>query len=344
MRGLHISRFAVLSICAACGGDMNMPPSTVPIAAVTTDALYVVNGGDHSISVIDTTRNVVTGTIAMKNAMFPHHIYLSADRASALVAIPGMDLSMGHDVNSAGMKGAVLLVDAPTGTTRAAVMLGMMNHNAIFAPGGTEVWTSQMMAPGMVLVLDAQTLATKQSIDVGDMPAEITFTRDGKYALVADGMSDAVSVVDASSKAVVKTISVGKGPVGAWPGADGMMYVDAEEAKTVSVIDPATLAVARTIELGFTPGMVGTPPGRGEVWVTDADNGKVVFYGATGAKTGEVSTGPGAHGIAFSTDASTAYVTNQFANTVSVIGVAAHAVTATIQVGQKPNGLVFRAR
>jgi YVTN family beta-propeller protein len=35
--------------------------------------------------------------------------------------------------------------------------------------------------------------------------------------------------------------------------------------------------------------------------------------------------------------------TNQMANSVSVVDVASHAVTATIDVGMKPNGLVYRA-
>jgi len=40
-------------------------------------------------------------------------------------------------------------------------------------------------------VLDATTLATKQTITVGDMAAEISFSKDGKYAFVANGMSNA---------------------------------------------------------------------------------------------------------------------------------------------------------
>ena len=75
------------------------------------------------------------------------------------------------------MKGAILKLDALTGETKVARMLDATNHNGIFSPDGKEIWTSQMMMmPGMVLVLDATTLATKQSIDVGDMPAEVTFS------------------------------------------------------------------------------------------------------------------------------------------------------------------------
>lgn len=318
--------------------------STQPIAAFSGAAVYVVNGGDHSISVIDPVKNAVAGTIVLQGVTFPHHVYLSHDGARMLVAVPNMDLSGGHGGTTEMNPGAVFLLDSSTGATIAARRLDMMNHNAIFSPDGTEVWTSQMMAPGMVLVLDAQTLATKQSIDVGDMPAEITFSKDGKMAFVANGASNTVSIVDVAKKTIMATVPVGMDPVGPWPGVDGIMYTDCEAGKSISAIDPATMKVVRNYDLGFMPGMVATPPNAsGELWVTDSDDGKIVFNKTTAdMKTGELAVGSGAHGIAFSPDAKTAYVSNQLGATVSVVDVATRAITATIPVGVKPNGLAYR--
>ncbi len=133
-----------------------------------------------------------------------------------------------------------------------------------------------MTTGGKVLVLDAMTLKTKSTIDVGDMPAEVTFTKDGKLAFVANGMSNNVSVIDVATKKVTKTIAVDADPVGAWPGDDGKMYVDCESAKTVKALDPASLSVIRSYNLGFTPGMARTTPAGDALWITDGDNGKVV--------------------------------------------------------------------
>lgn len=344
----RVGSLAIALVVSAFGCNAKMDlPSTTPIPAVTSDALYVVNGGSSSISVVDVATNAVVGTIAIHNAMFPHHINMSRDRSTLLVAIPGMDLSQGHEhLDADGVMGAVLLLDAATGKTLASTRLDAMNHNAIFSPDGSEVWTSQMMMPGSVLVLDGKTLATKQTIPVGDMPAEITFSRDGKHAFVANGMTNDVTVIDPSSKAVVKTIPVGKGPVGAWPGVDGVMYTDCETDQAVFAIDSQTLSVVRTYHLGFMPGMVATPPlAAGELWITDSDDGKLVFNQVSMDKqTGELSTGAGAHGIAFSTDGKTAYVSNQVANTVSVVDVQSHTSKGTTAVGMKPNGLLFRSK
>jgi YVTN family beta-propeller protein len=347
---------ACIATATSCGGrTANMTngqgmagmgaPSSTPVAAVSFDALYVVNGGDSSISIINTATNKVASTIALQNAVFPHHIYMSADRASLLVAAPGIDLSQGHgEVSKLMAHGAVLKLDAKTGTTLISRTLDSMNHNAIFSPNGQEVWTSQMDMPGSVLVLNGTTLQTQTKIAVGDMPEEVTFSADGQVAFVANGMSNNVSVIDPSTKAVIKSVATDQGPVGAWPGPSGEMYVDSEQSGTLNAIDTKTLMVVRTYKLGFTPGMASVAP-NGELWVSDSTNGKVIYYasGST-AKVGEVVTASGAHIIAFSGTMGKAYVTNQLANTVSVIGLTSHVVEATIPVGNKPNGAVFRAQ
>lgn len=127
---------------AACGshdsgGDHggHTTPGTEPrstaIAAVTGDAVYVVNGEDSSISVVEPSDGKVLGTIALQNVAYPHHIYLSPDRSKLAVAVPGHDLSGGHSATAQGGGehgghsgtatqaggGAVLVLDASTGAT-----------------------------------------------------------------------------------------------------------------------------------------------------------------------------------------------------------------------------------
>lgn len=335
---------ALLAGCDSMDHGSTANPSSTPIAPLTADALFIVNGGGNSVTVLNTATNEVAGTIALKDAAYPHHIHVSPDGLTLALAIPGMDMSAGHEGGGHaghGMVGSVLLMDASTGKTKAARRLDGPNHNAAYSPDGQEIWTSQMTSPGKIIILDAATLDTKQSIEVGRMTAEITFSLDGKYAFAANGMSNDVTVLDASTKALVKTITVGDNPVGAWPGTDGMMYVDNETAKSITIFHGTTLELAESFSLGFMPGMAATTP-DGELWITDAENGKVVFFAAGDTvKSGEAATGAGAHAIQFSGDGLTGYVSNQGAGTVSVIDVATHAVTKTITVGAKPNGMAF---
>lgn len=351
MHKIEIPALFVPGMAALLAGcSMNMDhgsmsdPTTTLIQAITYDALFVVNGGSNSISVINAATNEVAGTIALKNATFPHHLYLSPDRASLSLAVPGMDLSGGHEGGHGGMamKGSILRLNALTGATEASRVLDASNHNGAFSPDGKEIWTSRMTMPGKILVLDAGTLKTLKTIEAGDMPAEVTFSRDGKYAFAANGMTNDVTVIDVATKAVVKAIPVGSNPVGAWPGPDSLLFVDNEKGKSITVIHASKLDTVKTIVLGFMPGMAAVAP-SGELWVTDSGNGKVAFFSiGTGAKLGETATGSGAHGIAFSGDGVTAYVSNQGAASVSVLNVASKAVVKSIVVGTEPNGMVFR--
>lgn len=326
----------------AMSGCADKDSNSFPV--LEKDAVFVVNGGSNSLSVIDVERQEVTSTLRLKDMTYPHHISLSPDRSLLVVAVPGMDLSGGHGGGHGGhtMRGKLLLLDAKTGKTRATRQFDAMTHNGAFSPDGTEVWTALMAEPGAVVVLDSQTLEPKQTINVGDMPAEVTFSQDGRYAFVANGDSNNVSVINAATKAVVKTVTVGANPVGAWPGNDGLMYVDNEDGKSLTSIDANTLDVARTYPLGFTPAMAATAP-NGDLWVTDTDNGKVIFFAAgTTTRQGELATGAGAHGIAFSADGATSFITNQTAGTLSIVDVASRTVRKTLTVGTQPNGLVFR--
>ena len=347
-------KVVVLSLVTLLGCGSSAPiqsgpeilPRTEPIQSIAYDALFVVNGGDNSISVIDTTSLRVEGTIRIQNAQFPHHVYLNRDGSKMLVAVPGSDLSGGHAGHGTGdgsTPGAVLLLDANTGATLASRKLPAMNHNAIFSPDESEIWTAQY--DGFVLALDPQTLEQKATVRVGLAPSEVTFSVDGRYGFVANTHSASVTVVDPVSKAVVRTISVGDSPVGAWQGVNGIAYVDNEVDGTISAIDTRSLQVVQIYHLGFTPGMVGYGPDD-NVWVADSYNARVAIRNTTSTDQdlAVAAAGAGAHGVVFNGDKRTAYVSNQSANTVSVIDVVSHQTIATIPVGSKPNGMVWRKK
>lgn len=130
-------------------------------------------------------------------------------------------------------------------------------------------------------------------------------------------------------------------------GSNGKMYVDNEDGQTISVIDVATNSVDETITLGFMPGIASYNGPKNELWVSDPMAGKVHYWTWEAGMNmwmhgSSFNTGAGAHAIAFTTDGNTAYVTNQTANTVSVVNTTNHSVAKTINVGRKPNGIVIK--
>jgi YVTN family beta-propeller protein len=346
-----------LAFVAAAGGILScmdgLPSKTVPIdgletteiAPVSYDAVYVVNGEDATISVINAENNTVAGSIALKGMAYPHHVGLSPDRTQLAIAVPGYDMSMGefgHAMHSS-RPGHVVLLDALTGALVAAKKTDASNNNAVFAPGTDQLWTSQATTPGSTLILDAKTLELRESISVGTSPAETAMTADGTLAFVANSGSATVSVIDVPNRRLRATIKVGAGPVLAVPSPQGLVFVENEPDQTISVIDQATLAVKQTFSIGYKPGSVSVAS-NGELWITSPDRGVAELRDGNGTVVNTIPTGAGAHWVLFSQDGSRVYVSNEWANTVSVIDRATKAVTATIPVGAKPNGMVWRSK
>ena len=331
--------------CNNSDDNMDMPLN------IDYPAAYIVNGEDATVSVVKLSTNEVTGTIALMGTgsdmiMWPHHI--SSHQNHLAIGVPGMDLSAGHSgLNTSGMNGKLLIVDALNGSIVKNITLPLMNHNTIYSPNGNEIWVPQMDMNGKVLVYNASTNALINTINVGMIPAELTFSSDGTKAYVANGDDDSITVINTETKAIITTITVGDNPVGAWTGSNAKMYVDNEDGQTISVIDVATNSVDETITLGFMPGIASYNGPKNELWVSDPMAGKVHYWTWDAGMNmwmhgSSFNTGAGAHAIAFTTDGNTAYITNQTANTVSVVNTTTHTVTKTINVGKKPNGIVIK--
>ena len=333
---------------------------TQPELNINYPAAYVVNGKSSTLSVINLNTNEATDLIQLTDDMsgmghsgggmflqYPHHIYLNPLKNQIAIAAPGMDLSEGHGTTAvlthSGMA-KVALLDAVKGINVKLIEVPEMNHNAIYSPDGTEIWTSQMDEKGKVLVYDAKTYTLKNTILVGKEPAEVTFSSDGLMAFVANGMDNSVSVINPATKTVIATIAVGKNPVGAWTGSDNRMYVDNEDGQSVSIIEVKTLKVVETVALGFMPCYAAFNGEMKELWVTDPMGGKVHWWkqdvSGKFVKGGSFATASGVHAIAFKSI--TAYITNQEAASVSVVDVMKHEKIKDIKVGEEPNGIVIK--
>ncbi len=328
-----------ISSCMNHGGhtmlDINYP------------AAYIVNGTSNNVSVLKLSDNTVTETIGLNGATFPHHIYMNPAKTKMAVAITATDLSAGHAGHSAAVAGLkVQIIDVVTGMIDKEIALSKMPHNAIFNTAGTELWIGQMdTIQSQVLVYNTADWTLQKTINVGKGLSEVTFSDDGTTVFACNTKDGTVTLIDANAKTVRTTLAVGADPVGAWSASNGKMYVDNEMSKTISEITVSSMSLTNTINLGFKPGYAAYHALSGELWVSDATNGKIIYYklvAGVWALQGSIATGADAHAIAFNADGTKGYVTNQGAGNISVIDVATHTVSKTIVVGSKPNGIALK--
>ena len=345
---IYQSLFFALSLAfSACSGhhDGHEPQ----ILNINYPAAYVVNGESGNLSVIRTLDYVSTETISLNGAMFPHHVYINPSKTKLAIAITGKDLSAGHGDHSQVVQGLkIQIIDAVTGKIDKEIPVSKMPHNAIFNSAGTELWLGQADdVKSQVLVYSTDGWSLLKTMDAGKGVSEISFSEDGKYAFACNTNDNTLTIIDAVSKTVLKTLPTGDKPVGAWPGGAGCMFVDNEAGQSITeIIISDSVRIGATIPLGFKPGFAAWNKTGEELWVSDASNGRVVYFEKSPAGewtvSGNTVTGADAHAIAFSAEDKIAWVTNQGAGTVSVLDAQSHSLIKNIAVGSKPNGIALK--
>jgi YVTN family beta-propeller protein len=148
------------------------------------------------------------------------------------------------------------------------------------------VWAANrgtVMTATDVVQFDAKTGAVKGRVHVGVSPYELALTKDGRRLFVSNWGDKTVSVVDADSLKVVKTIPVGFNPNDMILSDDGRLFVACSNENTVYVIDTRTLEVLETVSTalypkapeGSTPNSLALDRKRKLLYVANADNNDV---------------------------------------------------------------------
>lgn len=175
-----------------------------------------------------------------------------------------------------------IIASVPVGRTPVAVEL---SPDQRFAWVGTEADHDELGASG-VSIVDALSGRLVAHLSTGTGPHQIVFSPDGAWALVSNGGSGTISLIDARTFKPVRNYEVGGAPVyGDWSTAAGVAYF-ADVSGAIHVIDPDREQAASRIgtqagltRLRFAPGgrlALAVNPVEDTVLVVDAARGRIV--------------------------------------------------------------------
>jgi DNA-binding beta-propeller fold protein YncE len=120
------------------------------------------------------------------------------------------------------------------------------------SPDGKEVWVQT--ATGSNLVLDAQTLETLHTEDLGQQPVTVAFSPDGRYNLVTHFADSWVAVMDPQSGKLIKRLEVGPNSANVSFRPDGRFgYVAVTGENAVAVVEMESLEVEKKLHTGEEP-------------------------------------------------------------------------------------------
>ncbi len=349
----------ISSLALACDSSSSSPtsepelPAAPPPAAWTSPfpdaSVLVANGGSGTLSVIDAASLEVIRTIDIDRELRPHHLSLSFHRRALLVTTSSADLSAGHGASAAGPAGhgggtalsRIYMLDITNGQLRKFLEVEATVHNAAYSHAEDDPIILGMMEHGMVAAYDPGTSKELWTIDVGNMPLEVTPTRSGAFAFAAVSGDNAVAVIDLTARARIAKVDVGETPVGAWLSPTSA-YVTNEGSGSVSVISLETEELKATFDVGGTPGQAFATPDETELWIALEDQGKLrIVDPSSGATITDVAAGKKPHGIAFEPNGDRVFVTDEESASVLVFRVSTRELLKTINVGEQPNGIVW---
>jgi YVTN family beta-propeller protein len=180
----------------------------------------------------------------------------------------------------------------------------------------------------------AYTTSLLLTVPVGISPNGITFDSSSGNTYVANFDDNTVSIINGATNTVT-AMMVGVNPFSVAAG-NGNVYVTNFGSNTVSVISGTS--VIATIPVGAYPTGIAIDSTTGNVYVGSYTGNTVsVISGTSVIATIPVGITP----LGVAAGNGNVYVTNFGSNTVSVISATTNTVTATIPVGDYPNGVTF---
>ncbi len=290
--------------------------------------IFVLNSLDATVSVIDPVS--WTEKLRIQTGKEPHHLYLTPDESSLIVANSAGDSLTFLNPRTAEVQRVVYGIIDPYHLRFSPDMKWLvtagnrLNHVDIYRWDGKEpqlvkripsgktpshIWIDgksttayvSMQDSDELVAFDLATQTIRWRTPTGTMPADVFGIHDGKTLLVGLTGSDGVQVFDVSGPQPrpVGKILTGKGAHAFRVAGDGAsVFVSNRVANTISRIDLQTLQVRDTYPVAGGPDCMDV-----------------------------------------SADGKTLYVTSRWARKLSIVDLATHKVVRQVAVGRSPHGV-----
>lgn len=253
------------------------PAAPTPAGPSVPTPIFVLNSLDADVSVIDP--NTHTERTRLATGKEPHHLYLTPDEKSVIVANAASDSLTFVDPMSAQVQRTVRQIVDPyhlrfspdmkwfvTAANRlnhidiyrwqpqqpeAPLALAKRVHAAktpshLMIDSKSTVVYATLQDSDQLVALDLATQAVRYTVPIGKMPADLYLTADDRTLFIGMTGSDTVEAYDVSGPVpkLVKRIITGKGAHAFRARGDKRhVFVSNRVANTISLIDTQTLSV-----------------------------------------------------------------------------------------------------
>lgn len=308
------------------------------------DRVYTANQISNTVSVVDPSKNILIGEIILGK---PYPSVLSPlYRGQALVH--GLryseDLKM-LAVVSIGSN-SVTLISTEDNKILKTIYIGRSPHEPTFTPDNKQVWVS-VRGEAYISVIDVKKMEEVKRIPVADGPGMVSFSPDGKIAYVCSSFTPELDIVRTKDYSIIKRIPVVSpfspniftSPDGKW-----VAFTHKDVGK-VTVLNTADNSIEKVINTGAITNHVTFSPIDKKLLmiVTVGGENKVKTYDVSNnfELVNVIDVGALPHGVWPSPDGRFGYIGIEYGDQVQAIDLLTMKVTATINIGQSPQALVY---
>ncbi len=337
--------------------------------------LYVDNAAGTTVNVINTANNTVIATIQVGNN--PSGLSLSTDgtelfvpdhdgnmtiintlnnKVKATISIGGNLIAWGNfiaNVHTCNIPQSIPSIISFTPNATCSGSKTTVNISGNYFGGATAVSVGGVNADAFIInsatsitayISNGVTGKISVVTPFGTAVSDSTFTIGSTYTAsvyVASYAGSLVNVIDAATKQITDTISVGGDALGVTVSHNGQRaYIGHFTTNAVSVINTASNKVIARIPVGNNPFGICISNDDARLYVANQkDNTVSVIATASNTVIATIPTGIAPRGICINPSGTKVYVANSNDNTISVINTNANAVTDLIKVGIQPVGI-----
>ena len=277
-------------------------------------AAYVSNAGLNTVSVFDTTSNMLLTSVPVGSR--PSAMALKPDGSGLYVSNTGDD--------------TVSLIDTTTFGVSAVIAVGTSPDGIAVSPDGSTAYVANIVSND-VSVISTATNTVIATIPVGTSPTLLSATPDGKSVYVTNQGSGTVSVINTDSNTVVATVPVGQQPLGvAITPESHFVYVTNVADGSVSVIDTTNNTVTKTIPVGRVPVRISISPDGALAYVSNYAGNTISAIDVATNLVFDVTGAASPYGSSFTSDGAFLWLSDIKSHTISVFDTSSNTLVSTI--------------
>lgn len=256
---------------------------------------------------------------------------------------------------TANESGSISVIDLETNKVVDTIKTDGVTHNVQVSPDGKIlaatiaiplVENTEMHENGKVLFYDTSSNELINQVEVGKHPAHVEFSRNGKYAVVANNQDNTASIIDMQNYTVINTIETGEGPHGLRIARDSILvYVANMGEDSISVLSLVNFSNISKKVIGKTPVTTAVSPDDRIILASLKGEDALAIYDMSSGNIDKVPVGKGPAQVYMQSDGNYAYVANEGteespSNSISKVNLGTKTVEANIEVGNGAHGVV----